>query len=98
MKANCSKCNRQIEVSFIEALAYALDDENKIKFECGSCSNKDELLKELCSQLRKEQDMRFITYYNKESSGIFGHRPSERSGVFGYRPSERSGIFKEVRK
>ena len=87
MKVNCSKCNRQIEVSFIEALAYTLDDENKIKFECGSCENGDELLKELCSQLHKEQDMRFITYYNKESSGIFGHRPKEKSGV-----------FKEVRK
>ena len=87
MKVNCSKCNRQIEVSFLEALAYALDDENKIKFGCGGCGNGDELLKELCSQLHKEQDVRFETCYNKKSSGIFG-----------YRPSERSGIFKEVKR
>ena len=69
-KVNCSKCNRQIQVTFIEALAYALDDKNKIKLECSSCSGRDELLKELCLKL------------SKDSSGIFGHKPSERSGIF----------------
>ena len=69
-KVNCSKCNKQIQVTFIEALAYALDDENKIKFECSSCSGADELLKELCLKL------------SKESSGIFSYRPTERSGIF----------------
>ena len=74
MKVNCSKCNKQIEVSFIEALAYALDDEDKIRFECSTCSNKDETLKELCLRLCQENKR----YYNKESSGIFGHKPKEK--------------------
>ena len=69
-KANCSKCNKQTQLTSIEALAYVLDDENKIKFECSSCGDRDELLKENCLRL------------SKESSGIFGYIPSERSGIF----------------